>query len=98
MHLVRRRLVRMGGLEGGDGVPDQALLDHQLDLPFLDPLQRAGAADVRVASRQRSELALAEDLPAAAVIVRSEEHTSELQSRENLVCRLLLEKKKKISK
>src|SRR5690606_41955563 len=30
--------------------------------------------------------------------VRSEEHTSELQSRENLVCRLLLEKKKKTSK
>src|SRR5690606_25916140 len=28
------------------------------------------------------------------VEVRSEEHTSELQSRENLVCRLLLEKKK----
>src|SRR5690606_40088974 len=28
------------------------------------------------------------------VIERSEEHTSELQSRENLVCRLLLEKKK----
>src|SRR6266700_7098977 len=27
---------------------------------------------------------------------RSEEHTSELQSRENLVCRLLLEKKKMI--
>src|SRR5436309_11613150 len=26
--------------------------------------------------------------------MRSEEHTSELQSRENLVCRLLLEKKK----
>src|SRR5690606_39443420 len=31
-----------------------------------------------------------------APIRRSEEHTSELQSRENLVCRLLLEKKKKI--
>src|SRR3989442_13177003 len=29
--------------------------------------------------------------------VRSEEHTSELQSRPHLVCRLLLEKKKKIS-
>src|SRR5207302_2994799 len=28
------------------------------------------------------------------VLHRSEEHTSELQSRENLVCRLLLEKKK----
>src|SRR5690606_40557765 len=30
----------------------------------------------------------------AEVNSRSEEHTSELQSRENLVCRLLLEKKK----
>src|SRR5258707_11305136 len=31
----------------------------------------------------------------APKIVRSEEHTSELQSRQYLVCRLLLEKKKK---
>src|SRR5690606_41959599 len=31
----------------------------------------------------------------AGHVVRSEEHTSELQSREKLVCRLLLEKKKK---
>src|SRR5437016_12652938 len=31
----------------------------------------------------------------AARVVRSEEHTSELQSLTNLVCRLLLEKKKK---
>src|SRR2546421_5494594 len=30
-----------------------------------------------------------------SVVVRSEEHTSELQSRSDLVCRLLLEKKKK---
>src|SRR5438046_4047014 len=30
--------------------------------------------------------------------VRSEEHTSELQSLTNLVCRLLLEKKKQINK
>src|SRR5436305_10233398 len=29
---------------------------------------------------------------------RSEEHTSELQSRPHLVCRLLLEKKKKVAK
>src|SRR2546427_4599978 len=42
------------------------------------------------------------DRPAAAAcrevrrVVRSEEHTSELQSQSNLVCRLLLEKKKKI--
>src|SRR5690606_39821090 len=33
-----------------------------------------------------------------ACALRSEEHTSELQSREKLVCRLLLEKKKLFSK
>src|SRR3712207_8784620 len=33
--------------------------------------------------------------PGAGPAVRSEEHTSELQSRQYLVCRLLLEKKKK---
>src|SRR5476651_2884342 len=32
------------------------------------------------------------------LVDRSEEHTSELQSRQYLVCRLLLEKKKKINK
>src|SRR5688572_32231096 len=32
------------------------------------------------------------------IILRSEEHTSELQSQSNLVCRLLLEKKKKKNK
>src|SRR5690606_41864603 len=32
-------------------------------------------------------------MPKSTTFTRSEEHTSELQSRENLVCRLLLEKK-----
>src|SRR3712207_7321440 len=38
-----------------------------------------------------------EQVPAegTAILFRSEEHTSELQSRQYLVCRLLLEKKKK---
>src|SRR5947209_20430673 len=36
--------------------------------------------------------------PADGLHVRSEEHTSELQSRQYLVCRLLLEKKKKKNK
>src|SRR5690606_5955466 len=35
-----------------------------------------------------------QDTHTLIVAARSEEHTSELQSRENLVCRLLLEKKK----
>src|SRR2546430_11885501 len=34
------------------------------------------------------------DANAHVLVVRSEEHTSELQSQSNLVCRLLLEKKK----
>src|SRR2546430_4122111 len=33
--------------------------------------------------------------PPLRIMMRSEEHTSELQSQSNLVCRLLLEKKKK---
>src|SRR5690606_41010400 len=51
---------------------------------------------VTVHQRQdkRPFLSLAEDAPhqIGALVARSEEHTSELQSRENLVCRLLLEK------
>src|SRR2546430_12650498 len=39
-------------------------------------------------------LALALALAWSALALRSEEHTSELQSQSNLVCRLLLEKKK----
>ena len=35
-----------------------------------------------------------EDLKGKKILSRSEEHTSELQSRADLVCRLLLEKKK----
>src|SRR3989454_8168558 len=38
---------------------------------------------------------IAWDRGARVVVLRSEEHTSELQSPCNLVCRLLLEKKKK---
>src|SRR2546427_8813546 len=38
---------------------------------------------------------LAANTPIYASLARSEEHTSELQSQSNLVCRLLLEKKKR---
>src|SRR2546425_3436429 len=49
-------------------------------------------------ARDAAELAAAPALPTSereVVVVRSEEHTSELQSLAYLVCRLLLEKKKK---
>src|SRR5256885_5828472 len=48
-----------------------------------------------LALRRRQLLELVKILPHPGLLVRSEEHTSELQSPCNLVCRLLLEKKKK---
>src|SRR5690606_41550457 len=49
------------------------------------------------APHRRSRLAgIDQDTEGRTRLGRSEEHTSELQSRENLVCRLLLEKKKRI--
>src|SRR3712207_4156640 len=44
--------------------------------------------------RETSEAEIGEDEVSVPVTERSEEHTSELQSRQYLVCRLLLEKKK----
>src|SRR5258707_8235683 len=51
----------------------------------------------RFAQRGRHGVRTREHDQAVAVRHRSEEHTSELQSRQYLVCRLLLEKKKKES-
>src|SRR5207302_10194328 len=57
----------------------------------------AGGAslDFGLASFAARTGAAAFDFSPRASLARSEEHTSELQSRENLVCRLLLEKKKR---
>src|SRR2546428_7792181 len=68
------------------------------DLRVAEGADRA-ACDVAAQAEQEVQIFL----PAVAVLdasqdlqePRSEEHTSELQSRSDLVCRLLLEKKKK---
>src|SRR5438445_8523380 len=58
--------------------------------PVEEVVQEPGAA------RVGQKLAPVSDEPARRdPVLRSEEHTSELQSRQYLVCRLLLEKKKK---
>src|SRR5256886_12837202 len=49
----------------------------------------------RYATRQFEGYARADGEDCDLLSMRSEEHTSELQSQSNLVCRLLLEKKKK---
>src|SRR3712207_8184848 len=57
-------------------------------------LREGGDAEVvGEASGAEEALRLSDEL--CPDLVRSEEHTSELQSRQYLVCRLLLEKKKK---
>src|SRR5436309_12091117 len=48
----------------------------------------------RLTNRSVNFMHSSEDQPRDTLATRSEDHTSELQSRENLVCRLLLEKKK----
>src|SRR5204863_163420 len=73
----------------------------------LRPVGRHGDADVLPADGQRCRIGSDADdhqgwrseshrqRAQFALRIRSEEHTSELQSRRDLVCRLLLEKKKK---
>src|SRR3712207_7108518 len=64
---------------------------HAVQVGVRDADARDGARDER---RERDRSGLLEHLVALLSSSRSEEHTSELQSRQYLVCRLLLEKKK----
>src|SRR5688572_16050567 len=69
----------------GDPDAERALYDAHVDRVF------------RLVYRMAGDLDRAQDWVQETFIraLRSEEHTSELQSQSNLVCRLLLEKKKK---
>src|SRR2546427_8275596 len=60
----------------------------------LDQAERGSALHPRQGHLRRRPPATRHALPGHRA-ERSEEHTSELQSQSNLVCRLLLEKKKK---
>src|SRR5260221_8237164 len=59
---------------------------------WYDANRDLAARIVRVHDDARREVAVRVIPP---ILIRSEEHTSELQSHSDLVCRLLLEKKKK---
>src|SRR2546425_1737307 len=65
------------------------MLDEFLKLPHQEVRQLRGQIG-------DTTLTLADLPPQLADLLRSEEHTSELQSLAYLVCRLLLEKKKKV--
>src|SRR5690625_3555446 len=78
-----------------DRVPElEADLEAKGKTELLEILRGLIPANVNcIYTRQPAPLGLGHAVLCAAPIVRSEEHTSELQSRGNLVCRLMLEKK-----
>src|SRR5690606_41163497 len=63
--------------------------------PATTPARSDPMRATPVPASKRLARPMTPDARSSAWPERSEEHTSELQSRENLVCRLLLEKKKK---
>src|SRR3712207_6090541 len=76
-------------------VVGERVIDDQLIIG-IDPGSRIGISAIYLHHEIAS--AVVESSPQDAInhvaVMRSEEHTSELQSRQYLVCRLLLEKKK----
>src|SRR5438093_7315962 len=79
---------------GPDGPPD---LLEAMTSSILRIMHAASVADLIICSLTTSGSTISSfDMSATLpFLARSEEHTSELQSLTNLVCRLLLEKKKK---
>src|SRR5215475_14021396 len=78
----------------------RAARENTLRVPPGDWMKSTGDAGrasitARICSRPAVTESVVKRADATTWSRRSEEHTSELQSRENLVCRLLLEKKKK---
>src|SRR5207244_12736110 len=84
-------LFRSGQDEDLDVEPEREVLDVPV-VPLRAVVDRGLAAEaVHLSPTGDSRL---DAVPVAVAIDRSEEHTSELQSPDHLVCRLLLEKKK----
>src|SRR5262245_62749582 len=70
-----------------------------MELLFLSVavLSGVGLSDILPVTGMARALVMFESFAGVMYIARSEEHTSELQSLRHLVCRLLLEKKKKLN-
>src|SRR3712207_8056301 len=86
----------MGGGTGTGSAPVIAQISQELGALTVGvatrPFTFEGAHRRKVAEQGIDALRPTVD---TLIVIRSEEHTSELQSRQYLVCRLLLEKKKK---
>src|SRR5688572_32563535 len=85
-----------------DAAVAQVMLEESVDLVVPNVGEIAGIRDLQLGDRVQKTgrttehtQGMVETVNAEVRVDRSEEHTSELQSQSNLVCRLLLEKKKK---
>src|SRR5258708_16299565 len=79
--------VRLAGLKTYDVIISDITMPEMDGLKLLQEIQK---------SSPQTAVIIATGFGAMISEFRSEEHTSELQSPDHLVCRLLLEKKKKI--
>src|SRR5690606_39862145 len=97
---LRRLRAPKVGTERSSAPPGVCGAAHVLRLLHVSATVKAPVQAVHVQGRQRVTVGFEVAAPARVTgqCLRSEEHTSELQSRENLVCRLLLEKKNRNSK
>src|SRR5215208_3461346 len=96
--------MRRAGCSRAQVVEHEVAVGDSVDRVLRGPGEAERSRDQRairreVHSRQRPsaerQLPRSRQHATEALAIRSEEHTSELQSRGHLVCRLLLEKKKK---
>src|SRR5690606_8746728 len=101
---------KVQGNENAKGAVSPQLINQLWEVPFMYPIPvppNSGAAFAATVADFEKESILEGEMRVTIQSIsnrinlnqlrmRSEEHTSELQSRENLVCRLLLEKKNKV--
>src|SRR3712207_9015842 len=80
----------------GGSVRLETVSERDLWPALIDPTQiELVILNLAINARDAMEVGGTLTVETANAVLRSEEHTSELQSRQYLVCRLLLEKKKK---
>src|SRR5438552_14760375 len=91
--LAAARWVGLGEKESADQAAVDAMR-HMLETVQMDGIVVIGEGEKDRAPMLYNGERIGDGSPPEVDIARSEEHTSELQSPDHLVCRLLLEKKK----